>query len=232
MTLEDKPLTRTTSVRRAASALRRAIDRPYTQPAKQEGERRVLLMVADGSEEIEVFAPFDVLVRAGLNPVIVSLSPEFSPSQSLPYITLSRGAKVIADTTFETLRDEYKHDFDAVVIPGGAKGAERLSQSPELQELVRSFFDQGKLVGMICSGALAAKAAGLEPSLVLTSHPSAKAELEKAFVYSDDRVVVSGPSRNLVTSRGPGTAIEFALKIVELMSGPAKRDEVAAPMMI
>ena len=58
-----------------------------------------MVLVADGSEEIEVLTAYDVFMRASLSPVIISVSPQFSPSQSLPYITLSRGAKLIADTT-------------------------------------------------------------------------------------------------------------------------------------
>lgn len=58
---------------------------------------------------------FDVLVRAGLGPVIASLSPLFSPSESLAHITLSRGGKILADADFETLKQEHKDDFDAIV---------------------------------------------------------------------------------------------------------------------
>lgn len=125
--------------------------------------------------------PFDVFVRASLNPVLVSVSPLFSPSQSLPvrypslalpplpltslppqYVTLSRGARILADTQFETLKQEYKDNFDAIVrfflpfpshlranvglilgkiIPGGAKGAERLSKEKSVQELIWSFYE-------------------------------------------------------------------------------------------
>ncbi|KAM0755266.1 DJ-1 [Meredithblackwellia eburnea MCA 4105] len=228
--LEDKPLSRSTSVKRAASAVKRAVEKVGFVPVeKADGEKRVLILVADGSEEIEVMAPLDIFVRASLSPVLVSVSPAFSPSQSLPYITLSRGAKILADTQFETLQQKYKDDFDAVVIPGGAKGAERLSGDKAVQELVWSFYESGKLVGMICAGSLAAKSAGIAEGSRITSHPSVKGELEKLYNYSEDRVVVD---KNLVTSRGPGTAIEFALAMVEILAGKAKRDEVAGPMML
>lgn len=61
-----------------------------------------------------MFTPFDVFVRAGLGPVIASISPQFSPSESLAHITLSRGGKILADTDFETLKQEHKDDFDAI----------------------------------------------------------------------------------------------------------------------
>lgn len=81
--LEDKPLSRKTSVKRAASAVKRA----FTLPApgdRTDGEVRVLVLVADGSEEIETMTVFDVCVRAGLTTTVISVSPQFSPSQSLP----------------------------------------------------------------------------------------------------------------------------------------------------
>ncbi|SCV74240.1 BQ2448_6672 [Microbotryum intermedium] len=226
VSLQDQPLTRSTSVKRVASAVKKAVFAPV---AKQDGEKRVMILVADGSEEIEVMTIFDVLVRASLGPTIVSLSPQFSPSQSLPYITLSRGARMLADNKFETLKQEHKDDFDAIIIPGGAKGADRLSSSREVQTLIRSFYDQGKLVGMICAGSLAAKTSGIAGGQRITSHPSVKGDLEKHYDYVEDRVVVSG---NLVTSRGPGTALEWALTIVNILAGSAKRSEVKGPLMM
>ncbi|KAK4047530.1 hypothetical protein OIV83_005317 [Microbotryomycetes sp. JL201] len=229
VTLEDKPLTRSTSVKRAASAIKRAAAQTFAPLEKQEGEKRVLILMADGSEEMETVIAYDIFVRASLTPTLVSVSPQFSPSQSLPYVTLSRGAKMIADTQFETLKPEHKDDFDAVIIPGGAKGAERLSKDKGVQQLIRQFYDQGKLVGMICAGSLAAKTSGIAEGEKITSHPSVKAELEKHYRYSEERVVVS---RNLVTSRGPGTAMEWALQIVAMLAGEAKRAEVAGPMIL
>lgn len=86
--LEDKPLSRKTSVKRAASALKKATASAFTfeyQPAaKGEGETRVLVLMADGTEEIELVTVYDVLVRSSLSPTLVSVSPQFSPSQSLP----------------------------------------------------------------------------------------------------------------------------------------------------
>ncbi|GAA5919702.1 hypothetical protein JCM1841_000754 [Sporobolomyces salmonicolor] len=228
--LEDKPLSRRTSVKRAASSFKKAASKAFEPMPKQRGEKRVLVLVADGTEEIEVMTAYDIFVRASLSPVLVSVSPEFSPSHSLPHITLSRGAKILADTQFETLKEEHKDDFDAVVVPGGAKGAERLSKDKDVQRLLWQFYESNKLVGCICAGSLAAKTAGIGLGLRITSHPSVKGDLEKHYEYIDDeRVVVDG---NLVTSRGPGTAIDWALTIVQILAGKAKRDEVAGPMML
>ncbi|GAA5976597.1 hypothetical protein JCM10908_005560 [Rhodotorula pacifica] len=232
VTLEDKPLTRqaSTGLKRTASQWKRAAQKAFEPMPKAAGDKRVMVLVADGSEEIEVLGAYDIFVRANLAPVLVSHSPQFSPSHSLPHITLSRGARILADAQFETMKQEYKDNyFDAVVVPGGAKGAERLSKDPGVQALLRHYYEQQKLVGCICAGSLAAKTAGIGLGGRITSHPSVRSELEKHYEYSEDRVVVAG---NLVTSRGPGTAIEWALKIVEILAGKEKRDEVAEPMML
>ncbi|GAA5946807.1 hypothetical protein JCM3765_002023 [Sporobolomyces pararoseus] len=229
VSLSDTPLSRRTSVKRAASSFKKAVSKSFEPAPKVDGEKRVMVLVADGTEEIEVMTAYDIFVRASLSPVLVSVSPEFSPSHSLPHITLSRGAKILADTQFETLKDEHKADFDAVVVPGGAKGAERLSKDEGVKNYLWESFEAGKLVGCICAGSLAAKTAGIGLGLPITSHPSVKGELEKHYQYSEARVVVA---QNLVTSRGPGTAIEWSLKIVEILAGREKRDEVAGPMML
>ncbi|KWU43608.1 DJ-1 protein [Rhodotorula sp. JG-1b] len=248
VSLEDKPLTRqaSTGLKRTASQWKRAAQKAFEPMPKAEGDKRVMVLAADGGEEIELLTIYDILVRASLAPVIVSVSPQFSPSHSLPHITLSRGARILADAQFETMKQEYKdHYFDAVVVPGGAKGAERLSKDPGVQALLRQYYEQQKLVGCICAdddarfidhmpqpnlaGSLAAKTAGIGLGGRITSHPSVRADLEKHYEYSEDRVVVAG---NLVTSRGPGTAIEWALQIVEILAGKEKREEVASPMML
>lgn len=82
---------------------------------------------------------------------------------------------------------------------------------------------------MICAGSLAAKTSGIALGKPITSHPSVKAQLEKEYEYSEERVVVAD---NLITSRGPGTALEWSLAIVEKLAGKAKRDEVAEPMCL
>ncbi|BGP23280.1 DJ-1 family protein [Rhodotorula toruloides] len=230
VTLEDRPLSRNASqgLKRTASQWKKAAQKAFDPLPKEEGEKRVIVLVADGAEEIEVFTAYDVFVRASLNPVLVSVSPQFSPSNSLPHITLSRGARILADTQFETLMEEHWDLFDAVVVPGGAKGAERLSGEKRVQELLWRFWSEQKLVGCICAGSLAALTSQIGLGGALTSHPSVRSQLEKHYDYSDDRVVVAG---NLVTSRGPGTALEWALQVVEILAGRKKRDEVEGPMI-
>lgn len=238
VTLEDTPLSRNAStgganVKRAASVFTKRAGKPFEPPTKGLDDKAVLVLCADGTEEIELVTVYDVLVRASLAPVLVSVSPQFSPSHSLPHMTLSRGARILADTTWEHLEAKQPEVlatyFDAVCVPGGAKGAERLSADKGVQRLLRDYYDEGKLVACICAGSLAAQSAGIGLGGRITSHPSVRAQLERDYAYVEERVVVEG---NLVTSRGPGTALEWALTVVELVAGKERRDEVAGPMCL
>ncbi|KAI0340402.1 DJ-1 [Trametopsis cervina] len=199
---------------------------------------KALILIADGTEEMEFTITYDTLVRAG-----VSCTSAYVPAETIdgagytspPFAKGSRGINILPDTYFSPQAAAPEH-YDLLVIPGGAKGAETISGSSPIQHLVREYIAQGKYVGMICAGlcarstftgSLAASTSGL-PKQPLTSHPSVQAQLERDFEYSEEPVVVSG---HLVTSRGPGTTFPFALTLVELLCGKDKRREVAGPMV-
>ncbi|KAG8862967.1 hypothetical protein FRB96_000387 [Tulasnella sp. 330] len=171
---------------------------------------------------------FDTLVRAGVSCTSAFVS-EGAAANAHPtpssVAKCSRGVKIIADVDLRDLEDA--GGFDAIIVPGGAKGADTLSKNETVQQLLRDYHEKGKVVGMICAGSLAALTASL-PRGKLTSHPSVKSDLEGAFEYLEDSVVRSG---NLITSRGPGTAFPFALTLVEALCGKEKRDEVYGPMV-
>ncbi|KAF9453371.1 DJ-1 [Macrolepiota fuliginosa MF-IS2] len=207
---------------------------------------KALVLIADGTEEMEFTITYDTLVRGGIIATSAYVStPPTSPSTSTattvaaggqgqvtlinpPTAKCSRGVRILPDIYFEPSGVGFGPDkYDLLVIPGGAKGAETMSNDAGVQKLVREYLDKGKYVGMICAGSLAAKTSNL-PNQPLTSHPSVKAELDQSFAYSEDPVVVSG---NLVTSRGPGTTFPFALTLVEMLVGPEKRKEITGPMI-
>ncbi|KAF9068367.1 DJ-1 [Rhodocollybia butyracea] len=178
-----------------------------------------LILIADGTEEMEFTITYDTLVRAG-----VTCQSSFVHNDEFisPIVAKgSRGINIMPDVYFE-IQSSGPDKFDALIIPGGAKGAETISQRSDVQALVREYLAKDKLVGMICAGSLAALTSGL-PKQPLTSHPSVQNQLQEHFTYSEDSVVISN---NLITSRGPGTAFPFALKLVELLCGPEKRKEV------
>jgi len=178
-----------------------------------------LIFIADGTEEMEFTITYDTLVRAG-----IKCTSAFVGEISSSFATCSRGMKIIPDTSLEEVHEA---DHDILIVPGGAKGADTISKSPKVQDLLLKHHKGGKFVGMICAGSLAAKTSGF-PRLALTSHPSVKSELESVYTYKEDSVVVDS---GLITSRGPGTTFAFALAIVELLCGKEKRDEVQGPMV-
>ena len=147
----------------------------------------------------------------------------------------SRHVKIVPDST--TIPGA--PDADILLLPGGALGAKTFCNSPEVLSLIRAYRDAGRYVGSICAATPAlvvsvggaGKTEGLESSkrVQVTSHPSVKKEIvEAGWEYSEERVVVDG---KVVTSRGPGTAGEWALMVVELIVGKEKREEVSGPMI-
>ncbi|TFK25419.1 DJ-1 [Coprinopsis marcescibilis] len=188
-----------------------------------------LVLIADGTEEMEFTITYDTLVRAGVKTTsafIPADASSFIRSISPPVAKGSRGINIMPDTYLDAAEcGPDKHDL--LVVPGGAIGAATMSSNSTVQKLVQDYIASGKYVGMICAGSLTAKTSKLARQ-PLTSHPSVRAELEEDFEYSDEPVVVSG---NLVTSRGPGTTFPFALTLVELLCGKEKREQVRAPMV-
>ncbi|KAK7063378.1 glutathione-independent glyoxalase DJR-1.1 [Favolaschia claudopus] len=173
-----------------------------------------VVLLADGTEEMEFTITFDTLVRAGVKCCSAYVPPQTDVNPP-PYATGSRGIRIMYDEVFDAAR------FSPPRV------RKTMSNSAGVQDLVREFLAQGKIVGMICAGSLTALTSKL-PRQPLTSHPSVKTQLENDYDYSEDSVVISN---KLVTSRGPGTAFPFALTLVELLCGAEKRDEVRAPMV-
>lgn len=179
--------------------------------------KKVLVPIARGSEELEAVAIIDVLRRADIS-VKVAGENEI--------ITCSRGIKIIPDLLLDYISDE--DIFDAVVLPGGLKGVENLSANDHLENIIEAHIRENKLVCAICAAPLVlADRKFLPTGAVITSHPGVKPQLKK-FQYSDDRVVEYG---NFITSRGPGTAIELALRIVEKLAGTDVADKIASAML-
>ena len=181
-------------------------------------DKKVLVPIAEGTEEIEAVTIIDVLRRAGAAVTVASVSEL--------QITASRGVKLVADKLIGECVDE---TYDLVVLPGGMPGAEHLRNSKELERILTQQKDQGRLYGAICAApAVVFQHHGLLDQRQATCHPNFVKYLEKMDSV-ESRVVVDG---NCVTSRGPGTALEFALKLVELLYGEDKAREVAAPMVM
>jgi 4-methyl-5(b-hydroxyethyl)-thiazole monophosphate biosynthesis len=180
---------------------------------------KVLVPIADGTEEIEAVCIIDVLRRAGADVTVASV-------ESALQVTASRGVKIVADVLLEQCRDD---TFDLIALPGGIPGAEHLRDSLLLEKLLQRQFKEDRWYAAIC----AAPAVVLQPQGLLkkkhaTSHPAFMEKLDAARAETE-RVVVDG---RCITSQGPGTALEFALKLVEHLFGSHKAEEVAGPMLV
>ncbi len=159
------------------------------------------IFMADGSEEIEGLTVVDILRRADLEIEMISI-------QATTSVTGSHGIQWIADTTFEAVDFD---TLDAIVLPGGMPGTLKLGDHAGVNSVVKKFAKEGKLVAAICAAPSVLGAAGILESKRATCHPGFEAKLTGATT-SQDTVVTDG---NIITSRGMGTAIDFALAIVK-----------------
>ncbi|MCP5051259.1 MAG: DJ-1 family protein [bacterium] len=180
--------------------------------------KRVLVPIADGCEELEAVAIIDVLKRAGADVVVASVDRL--------QVTASRGVKLVADGLIGECVDDR---FDLIALPGGMPGAEHLRDSVELVELLKRQRREDKLYAAICAAPVVAlQPHGLLEGRKATCHPGRHDVLVNAEA-AHNRLVVDG---NLTTSQGPGTAVEFALKLVERLFGEEKARDVAGPMVV
>jgi protein deglycase len=175
-----------------------------------------LVPMAHGSESLETITIVNVLRRAELEVTLAGIEPELDVSGT-------RGVRLHAD---KRLLDVLGHRYDLIVLPGGEKGAEALGRNAPLVEMLHQQNDAQHWLAAIC----AAPALTLAPQHLLdsrqaTCYPTFRSKLPK---FIDQPVVVDG---HFVTSQGPATAMAFALTLVELLAGPAKRKEVAAALL-
>jgi 4-methyl-5(b-hydroxyethyl)-thiazole monophosphate biosynthesis len=177
----------------------------------QEGKmKKVLVPLAPGFEEIEALTIVDILRRAGAQVTVAGTIPGAIEGRS--------GIRVLPDTVMENAGDS----FDMIALPGGAVGAENLKKNAYVKAAVEKLARTGKSVAAICAAPTVLSAAGVTGGHVITSHPSVRDQLSEETV-SEERVVVDG---NIITSQGPGTAMEFAFCLVETLFGKAKATEV------
>ena len=178
--------------------------------------KKVLVALAPGFEEIETITVVDILRRAGAR--VVLAATEEGPIKG------SRGISVLPDTLIDQVDD---NDFDLVVLPGGQPGTANLQKNETVKAIVQNMHRSRKQVAAICAAPIVLHSAGILKNTVVTSHPSVREQLSD-IGYSEERVVVDG---NIVTSRSPGTALEFALKLVEILFGRDRMDIVNQGVM-
>lgn len=172
--------------------------------------KRVLIPLAPGFEEIEALTAVDILRRAGAEVILAGTVD--GPIEGRNRI------RVVADVSM----DKAGADYDMIILPGGAEGTENLKKDLRVRKIVEDLHARKRFVAAICAAPSVLSDIGITGDSVITAHPSVRRRL-KAKRISEERVVVDG---NMITSQGPGTAMEFAFRLVEALYGPEKATEV------
>ena len=166
---------------------------------------KVFVFLAPGFEEIEAGTPVDILRRAGIEIQFVSIDDS-------DYVTGARGITFKADRKFSEIG---KEEADILVLPGGMPGTTNLYNFKPLMELVKEYNEQGKRIAAICAAPTIFGKLGLLEGKKATCYPGMEENLIGADVYIEP-VITDG---NITTSRGMGTALDFALELLTLISG-------------
>lgn len=176
------------------------------------------VLLANGFEEIEAITAIDVLRRSGIETTVIGVGTRAPVG--------SHDIGVAADVALDQLDDDAS--WDAIVLPGGLPGATNLRDDPRVQALVKRQHARGGLLAAICAGPIALASAGVLHGRRATSFPGARAQLGDVH-YAEDPVVVDA---NVVTSRGPATAMAFALAIVERLRGAEVARDTGSKMLV
>ena len=178
----------------------------------------VLVPLAQGCEELEAITITDLLVRAGITVTTCGLDEQ--------PVKASRGITIIPDTSIDKVLNK---SFDLIVLPGGLPGADHLRDNAQIQTLIKKQAANNKYVAAICAAPKALAQAGILEGRTATSFPGVLAALDNTSItISENAVEIDG---NIVTSRSAGTAMEFALSLIELLKGKEKREEVNSQLL-
>jgi 4-methyl-5(b-hydroxyethyl)-thiazole monophosphate biosynthesis len=179
---------------------------------------RVLVPLAQGCEELEAVTVIDLLRRGGIEVVTTGLDTQ--------PVTASRGTVLIPD---KILDDVLEQEFDMVVLPGGAVGADNLNADNRIHTLLKRISEGGKYIAAICAAPKVLATAGLLENRKATGYPGVLEDLN--LLHTDltttNAVLIDG---KIITSRGPGTAMDFALALIEILLGAEARTNVETPL--
>lgn len=177
----------------------------------------VLIPIADGSEELEAVTLIDLLRRADIEVVVAGLKD--GP------VRCSRGTVLLPDASLD---DVLARDFDMIVLPGGLPGADHLDQDPRIHSLLKRMADAGRYTAAICAAPKVLANAGLLDGKQATSFPGVIDGMGLATTRVVALPVVCDGL--VITSRGPGTAMDFALTLIETLAGADRRQAVEGPL--
>lgn len=179
--------------------------------------KKIILFLADGFEEIEALTVVDVLRRASICCDTVSISENLE-------VNGAHNIKVIADMK---IKDIISNKYDGVILPGGMPGTTNLQNSKYVLDTLKKYNEEGKLIGAICAAPIVLASAGIANGKNVTSYPGFEDALKESF-YKQDIVVRDG---NIITSRGAGTAFDFAIAIMNYLGYEEQGKELKSSMI-
>lgn len=179
----------------------------------------VLIPLAEGCEELEAVTLIDLLRRADITVITASLTDN-------TLVTASRGVRLMADTTLENVIYD---DFDMIILPGGMPGTTNLDQDVHVQAIIKRLFQSDMAIAALCAAPSVFANMGLLNDRKVSCYPGVlKPSDWPEIKLCDDPVVIDG---NILTSRGPGTAMDFALVIINFLTDKNTRDSVEAGLV-
>jgi 4-methyl-5(b-hydroxyethyl)-thiazole monophosphate biosynthesis len=173
--------------------------------------KRVLVPLAEGCEELEAVTIVDLLRRGGIEVVVAGLRDGI--------VTASRGVRIVPDMSLD---EALQLDYDMVALPGGLPGADHLAADRRITDLLRRMNESGRFVGAVCAAPKVLARSGLLRGRTATAFPGILQQ-EGHPDISGDAVTRDG---TVITSRAAGTAMDFALALIEALAGPETRDTV------
>lgn len=182
--------------------------------------KKVALFIENGSEELELIAPLDVMRRANLEVDVISANNE-------DFITSAHNVKIMADKKIEEINNIL--DYDAIVIPGGMPGSTLLRDNKKIIEFYQKMYNSGKLVAAICAAPIVLSAAGITDDKEVTSYPGFDKEINYKNYNSDKAVVID---KNVITAQGPAVAILFGYEIVNYLLQDNTAEDVKQAMLV
>ena len=180
--------------------------------------KKVYVFFAEGFEEIEAITPVDVLRRAGINVITVSVTGK-------KQVMGSHNIEITTDALLDEIKSK---PADMLILPGGMPGALNLNSNEELKKLIQEYSDEGKQISAICAAPMVLGEMGLLKDKTATCYPGFENHLKGASVTSGP-VETSG---NIVTGKGVGAAMKFALQLVARLIDKKTSDELAKKMVV
>jgi len=175
--------------------------------------KKVLVPLAAGFEELEAVTIIDLLRRANISVTVAGLDDGA--------ITGSRGTRILPD---EVLDASSASDYDMIVLPGGLPGADNLNSDSRIHDLLKQMSSSGRFIAAICAAPKVLATAGLLDNKQVTSFPGALSGVIAEGMHNTGMAIaIDG---NVITSRGPGTAMDFSLELIQLLAGAETRKQV------